>query len=199
MAVGGRLLHVFYEAPAYYLASPIKVLYFWEGGFVFFGGLLLALLAGWIWCERYDQNFWRWGDFFAPIFAFCYGVGRIACYINGCCYGRACDLPWAVEHSRHAEWGMSAIARHPTQLYAAGFELLTMFLVLRIEKSARPLGQVFTIWLGLHGAGRLLMEAFRDDPRGASPFGLSPATWLSLALITISCLCFILRRKPLPN
>src|SRR5687768_10118864 len=47
-AVGARLMHVFYEEPQYYLQNPIEVFYIWQGGFVYFGGLLAGLLGGFI-------------------------------------------------------------------------------------------------------------------------------------------------------
>jgi phosphatidylglycerol:prolipoprotein diacylglycerol transferase len=199
MALGGRLLHVIYEQPRYYLENPVRIFFVWEGGFVFYGGLLTSLALGWWWCQKRDQNFWRWGDFFAPLISFTYAAGRIGCFVNGCCYGRACDLPWGVEHSSHAQWGLEIVKRHPTQLYAAGLEFAALAFLLWYERKSRPLGAVFSLWLGLHGAGRIVMEYFRDDFRGASPLGLSLAVWVSVILILVSLYRLVLKRPTLSN
>ncbi len=44
--IGARLLHVFYEEWNYYQQSPLQILFFWQGGFVFFGGLILCFITG---------------------------------------------------------------------------------------------------------------------------------------------------------
>jgi phosphatidylglycerol---prolipoprotein diacylglyceryl transferase len=196
-AVGGRLLHVFYEQPDYYRADPKQILFIWQGGFVFYGGLVLGLGLMWAWCRRRDQSFWRWADFFAPVLAVSYALGRIGCFADGCCYGRACPFPWGVEFHNHAAWGLQVIARHPTQLYAAAGEALIATVLLWRERRPHPVGQIFAMWLGLHGLNRLVMEYFRDDFRGPQPLGLSFAGWISLALVAFSLARLIMKRPSL--
>jgi phosphatidylglycerol:prolipoprotein diacylglycerol transferase len=173
--LGARLTHVFYEEPAFYREHPWRVLEFWYGGFVYLGGLMGALLGAAFFCERRHEPLWMWADLAAPPAALAYALGRVGCFFNGCCYGRACELPWAVfMHGQH---------RHPTQLYAALWEGLTVLALLWIEPRFKRPGTLFGLWLVLHGMGRMLMEHFRDDPRGPLMAGLSLGTWLSAVLI----------------
>lgn len=168
--VGARLFHVLYENPEIYLQNPWAIFYFWNGGFVFYGGALLVALTGWIFFRKRTKEPLAYFDLFTPVASLGYVIGRWACYLAGCCYGRYCSLPWAVK------------GRHPTQLYASFWELGVLLILLGLEKKNQPKGRIFFLWILLHAIGRILMESFRDDFRGAEP-GLSISAWISLALI----------------
>ncbi len=183
--LGSRLLHIVYEEPRYYLENPLSVFKLWRGGFVFYGGLFGAWLTSWLYLRRKSEEFGRWADFFAPVLSLGYALGRIGCFLNGCCYGKFCAYSWAVDFH---QTGLPLGPRHPTQLYATGWEFLVFALLIYIEKRwhaskwDKP-GLFFTLWLGLHSLGRLIMEYFREDDRGPFLLGQSPATWVSAGLI----------------
>lgn len=198
--IGGRLFHILYESPEYYLENPLKVFSFWEGGFVYYGGFISALICCLIFIIRTDAKNWKnYFDLAAPILSLSYIIGRSACFFAGCCYGKACDLPWAIN------------GLHPTQLYAVFSELLVLGLILWIEKanlkngnnlntkkseSLLP-GDLFLLWTIGHSIGRIFMEAFRDDFRGLIYY-LSISTWISLIILLISLGLLIKRhcRRP---
>lgn len=178
--IGARLMHVFFEEPAYYAEDPWRVLEVWRGGFVWYGGAIAGGGAGVILARFRKLELPVWLDLFAPILAFGYAAGRIACWLVGCCYGSFCHL---IE-------GMTF--RYPTQAFAVFWETGVLALLLHIEKQRREArasgwlqkpGRLFSIWLVLHSCGRIIMEWFRADPRGPEPLGLSLATWISLALV----------------
>lgn len=187
--VGARLFHVVYENPEIYLANPIRIFYFWDGGFVFYGGALLSALCATIYLRIKDrENFWQYFDLFAPVLALSYALGRIGCLFAGCCFGRTCELPWSIA------------GRHPTALYATFWELGVVMILLGLQSENSPLkrsakwhGTVFFVWMVLHGCGRLVMEAFRDDFRGPS-LGLSVSSWISVGIIALG-ISFLLRKK----
>lgn len=187
--VGGRLLHVGWEAPGIYAADPLRVLFFWEGGFVFFGGAILAGLTSWYYLWRKKLNFGSYADFFVPFIAVGYALGRWACVGAGCCYGRTCSLPWAVG------------GLHPTAIYASIWEiglLLTWFGLRRTEWALRRWnqpGDLFAVYCIGHGLGRILMEVFRDDFRGNQIFGVSLGTVISCLLIASALVWLTLRKK----
>lgn len=189
--IGARLFHVFYENPAYYQEDWLRLFEVWNGGFVFYGGALTAGFLGVLYLHVKTKGFFEsYLDLFAPVGAFTYILGRFACFLTGCCYGKYCDLPWAINE------------RHPTQLYAAFWEFGTLLILLGCEKipaqSRRPSflaksGSIFYLWMILHASGRLLMEAFRDDFRGPT-LGLSVSSWISVGLILLGL--FLVIRKP---
>jgi phosphatidylglycerol---prolipoprotein diacylglyceryl transferase len=67
-----------------------------QGGLVVYGSLLAggAALAGFVW--RYKIPGLALADLVAPSVVLGVAIGRIGCFMNGCCYGGASDLPWAV-------------------------------------------------------------------------------------------------------
>lgn len=170
--IGARLTHVLWESPEVYSEHPSTVFKFWQGGFVFYGGAIPAVLACLWYLKKQKQKLTTWLDFFAPIGALGYGLGRISCFLAGCCYGKSCDLPWAIQ------------GRHPTPLYAVTWELsVLVYLNWRGRKKLSP-GQLFAEWILLHSVGRMIMESFRDDFRGDFIFGISPSTLISLILFS---------------
>jgi phosphatidylglycerol---prolipoprotein diacylglyceryl transferase len=182
--VGARMMHVFYEETSFYLSHPEFILAFWAGGFVFYGGFLLALAVVAFLVRR---HWFYWADFWAPILALGYGLGRGACLWTGCCYGKFCQLPWAIH------------GRHPTQLYAMAYELFIwvgLFFLekILIKKNLFGRGILFFSWLGLHSIGRIMMEFFRDDNRGEFIAGLSISSWISILLLLISAGFFLVLR-----
>lgn len=153
--LGSRLLHIFYEEPQYYMAFPSEIFKFWKGGFVFYGGFITGFATCVIYIKIIRQDFRPWADFFTPLLAAAYAFGRIGCFFEGCCYGMACELPWAIH------------GKHPTQLYMSLIEFVILAYVLVLEKKsvAKP-GVIFWTWLMLHTMSRFSIEFLRDDPRG---------------------------------
>ena len=187
--VGGRLFHVFYEEWPFYEKHPLNIFYFWQGGFVFYGGFILALISAATYTHLKKISFFEWADFFAPLLALAHAFGRIGCLLAGCCYGIKCDLPWAIA------------GRHPTPLYLFLGESLIYFFLLYYEKQTQRKwpnthGLVFIKWVLLHSILRFYTEYFRDDFRGSSLHLGSLGLWsisqvISFILIIFSCAFFI--------
>ena len=180
--IGGRAMHVLYEQPEYYANDWVQVFYFWQGGFVFYGGAVLALLTSLIYLFWQKVEIFSWMDFFAPILALGYALGRISCLIAGCCYGRSCEMPWAID------------GRHPTQVYAAVLEFIVFLFLVKFEDRKLKSGEVFLTWVVLHSLGRLIMEHYRDDFRGNLIFGSSISTLLSVIFLILGIGLIVKRR-----
>ncbi len=179
---GARIFHILFEDFDFYLKNPIEIFKFWNGGFVFYGGALAAFFSGIMFLRWRKQVLGDWLNLVAPVAALGYALGRMACLVTGCCFGRICDL--------NPEYQF----RHPTQLYAVIFEFVVLCILLRIEKKPSILnkritqtsGHLFVIWLVFHSLGRIMMEYFRADPRGAMYFSLSISTWISIFILAFS-------------
>jgi len=174
--IGARLVHVVWEAPFYYRDHFIEIFKFWNGGFVFYGGAIVALIGSLIFLKIRRENFWVWADFFTPIISIGYSLGRVSCLISGCCYGKTCDLY------------LPLIDRHPTQVYASLLELINFLLILKFYKNITKnrSGILFLSWVTVHALGRVLMEYFRADFRGDQILQMSFGTLISLILISLS-------------
>lgn len=184
--VGARVLHVLYESPVFYREDWRRIFYVWNGGFVFFGGMIATFFASEVFCSLKREPFWLWADRAAPPLALGYALGRTACFFNGCCFGKHCDLAWAVY--------MHGAYRHPTQLYATLLELVTLGVLLWAEPKLKTNGMLFNLWLVLHALGRITMELFRDDARGHLIMGLSLGTFISVLLAGFGFLNLFLNR-----
>jgi phosphatidylglycerol:prolipoprotein diacylglycerol transferase len=187
--VGARLFHIIYEHPRFYFENPMEILYFWKGGYVFFGGFFLSVLGALTFFYFFSKKhcislFLTSADFLVPSISMSYALGRISCFFEGCCFGRFCELPWAVQ------------LRHPTQIYAFIFEaIIFIFLLVKAKEYKKNKGQLFTLWIFFHSAGRLIMESFRADFRGSAYFGISISSWIALSLMLVSSLWLLSYHK----
>lgn len=182
-----RLFHVFYEFPQYYLENPSAVFKVWEGGYVILPGLMGAFAVGLLWLKRTEGNLLSWLDLFAPILALGYSLGRWACFFQGCCYGKQTDSLIGVHFHQLLDSG-ETIGRYPTQIFASLGELIVFIVLLFLEKYGRDRlkpGQLFGFWLMGHGLNRMVMEVFRDDPRGPLLFNLGVSFWIALSLVGV--------------
>lgn len=199
--VGSKVLMLWTE-PAY-RDDPWQLfsLDFLRSGGVFYGGLIGAILTGYLLARYYRLPWWKTADAFAPGIALGQSIGRLGCFSAGCCWGKPTDLPWGV---RFTELGNRITGvpidehLHPTQLYEAGATLLFFFFLLWLHRRKRFSGQVILFYTVLYGAARFLIEFVRDDPRGdiaglTSLTGLSTSQMISL-IVGISGLVILILR-----
>jgi phosphatidylglycerol:prolipoprotein diacylglycerol transferase len=184
VVLGGRLGYVLFYKPAVYLADPVQVLYVWQGGMSFHGGLLGVLVAMWLFARRRGVGFFMLSDVIAcaaPIGLF---LGRLANFVNGELYGRATDLPWAMIFPADPK----ALPRHPSQLYEAGLEGLVLFVLLYalVRRGAlERTGALSGTFLVGYGLARLAVEFVRqpDEHLGLLTAGATMGQWLSLPMV----------------
>ena len=190
----------------YFSRNPRELLSLAQSGGVFYGGLILALIVALWYMWRHRMPIWATCDVFAPGIALGHVIGRVGCFLAGCCYGRPTDVPWAVRFTdpfAAANVGTPLhIDLHPTQLYEAGAELLILGLLLGTERMGRPFpGRTFWSYMFLYGVSRFIIEMYRGDPRGFV-FGtnLSTSQFISVILVPLSLIMlFVLsRRSPSP-
>lgn len=163
-------------------SSPNKVfeyLYadsFWlGGGFVFYGGLIFALTFYFIWSLWLKKFPFNESKFLAPGLVIGHGIGRVGCFLTGCCFGSQCDLPWAVH--MHGKWV------HPVQLYEALGLFILGYFALKWANSKKDNFFVVTRYLLIYSTLRFLIEFFRGDViRGVYWFELSTSQVISLVL-----------------
>ena len=138
-----------------------------HGGLVFYGGFAGAVLAAILYARVRRVPLWKLGDALAPSIALGYVLGRIGCLMNGCCYGRACDLPWAITYPRgHETFPVTASAPlpvHPTQIYDALLGLALYGFLAWMYRRKKFDGQIFALFLVCYAFTRSFVEYFRGD------------------------------------
>ena len=194
--IGSRLMYILMNF-SYYKHHPMDSLKIWQGGLVFSGGLI-AIVFVMIWyLKRHHLAFWRIGDLWAPAASIGQSIGRIGCFMAGCCYGKPTDLKWGMVFTHPDSLAPLNIPIHPTQLYAAviGFIIFLVLMALNARKKFE--GQVFLWFLILHSTQRLLVERFRGDDRGLIPGSEMSITQLVAVLVLLSAvvMIFVLKSK----
>ena len=139
---------------------------FWQifnlrSGLVFYGGLIGASLAVIIKARLSQMPLWKLADVLAPSIALGHVFGRIGCLMTGCCYGRACDLPWAIHFPLDHQTKGAGV--HPTQLYESGLDLVLYFALAWLYRRKKFPGQVFAVYLLSYAVLRSFVEMFRGD------------------------------------
>jgi len=210
--VGARILHVItYWHEAFADKPWWEIFMVQKGGLVFYGGLIGASLACILYARFKKIPLFKLADILAPSIPLGYVFGRIGCLMNGCCYGRVCDLPWAVQyppksapamdhlHQSLIGAGDRSLPVHPSQIYDS---LLNLGLYLGLAWMYRRKkfdGEVFAAYLVCYAVTRSIVESFRGDYSSAHLHGgLTPAHLISIGILVAgTALFWILRqRKP---
>lgn len=160
-------------------------------GLVFYGAYAAAVVTVIVMTRFAGIPKFKFGDLTIVGMLTAQGIGRIGCYLGGCCYGSASDGPFAVHFPAGSNAG--TIGRHPTQLYSSVFLFLLAFAISRMPEKEIGTGRRFFTYLFAYSAGRFLLEFFRgDEVRGIFSFGLS--TSQVIALVVMGCVPFAWKR-----
>jgi len=219
--VGARLFYVLEYHAQFFAAgrSPWAVIRdvanVAGGGLVVFGALPTAAAAAVWFARRRKLSILRLADCIAPGLLLGLAIGRLGCFLNGCCYGGPTDLPWAVRFPPESPPWLDQAARgllpppvagqppwslpiHPAQLYAAFDAALLALLAVVFTPLARRNGEVFALVLTLHPLSRILLEAIRVDepPALGTPLSISQLVSLGLLALAVPLWWWIARQPP---
>ena len=162
--IGARLLYVLIEAE-YYRANPLEIVMIWKGGLIFYGGFIVAFVCSWVFLKRNKMPILRTCDHIIPYLALGQAIGRIGCFLNGCCFGKPTNLPWGVIFPAGSIAGNAypAIHIHPTQLYSAYTNFLIFAILLLFRNWKKLDGQILYLYFILYSVSRFLIEFLRAD------------------------------------
>lgn len=162
--LGGKLLYILVEIKTI-IKDPSILLNVGEG-FVVYGGIIGGALALAIYSKIKKWNILEVFDLAVPALAIAQGIGRIGCFLAGCCYGGETDLWIGVEFPADS-LAPTGVLLHPTQLYSSAFDFVLVIVLILYSRKKKRSGSVFSLYLILYSIGRFLVEFLRDDPRGA--------------------------------
>ncbi len=193
-----RVLHIAMYPDFYRFDDPIGWIAVWKGGLVFQGALPVVIAYVYFYLKKRKVDFWKASDIAFPYVALGHGIGRIGCFLKGCCYGAQTDMPWGIparrvpwdtardpvgsdaylEHLRRFEdvtlndhWSLPI---HPTQLYSTlGLTVIFCLLIL-LRRYWNPFpGFLMPAYLAAYGVYRFIIEMFRGDHNPVRLFHLS--------------------------
>ena len=181
---------------------------FWNPGYAYYGGLIVASIAAWFLLKRDKFPFWKAADMAGFAIPIGLGFGRMGCLLAGCCFGSPTEGSWALSFPgrspaslAQAKLGLIASSRmpslpvHATQIYeSVGSLLVAAVCLFYVHGRKRYDGQVFFTFLGLYALLRFSLEFLRADDRGAAA-GLSTSQLIGLGLSALAIALHLWRKR----
>ncbi len=183
--IGARLAYVILHWD-YFSQNLLEIFAVRRGGLTFYGGFILPLLGGFFYARIKKISMLKFLDFISPYIALGYGITRIGCFLNGCCYGIPTETFLGVVFP-----AVDNIPRHPTQLYSAGAMFLVFLILSFMQKKYHPRGVVFFTFIFLYGVYRLLVEFLRVSEPGY--WGLTLAQNVVIPVILLAFLFILMK------
>ncbi len=161
----GREIHNLWEA-----------LQYWNGGIVYYGSIIGGAVGFFAYRHFHPFPIRPYLDAVAPSIAVGTFFGRLGCFLNGCCFGDPCSLPWAVSFpAKSPPWehqealrmidshALQSLPVHPTQLYSALDGLVLLLLLTAYYPLRRRDGEVMGLLMLAYPITRILIEFLRND------------------------------------
>ena len=191
--VGGKLLFILVSWPqlgttlAEKLTTIVQDIRY---GFVFFGGMIVSVSALVWYIRRKQLPLLKTADFLIVGLPLGHALGRIGCFLAGCCYGKPTTLPWGVRFTDpHAlvPPELLGVPLHPTQLYESILNLILFLILHYLSKKPHKDGKILVVYVLCYAILRFGIEFIRGDFRGGFLGGLSPSQVISLCIAAIAC------------
>jgi phosphatidylglycerol---prolipoprotein diacylglyceryl transferase len=201
-AVGGIIgARIFYVVGHWseFSSSWWEAFKFWNvQGLVFYGGLIVGILAAVLVVRLRGLSAGMILDSGGLAVPAALAIARVGCYLNGCCFGKSSDLPWAVTFPVNTQlnMGMPPNPVHPTQIYEILLDLAILVILLAVYKRFRYRGEIMLSFIMLYAIARFILEFFRyhTNPSANLFFQL-----LSVGAFVLAGLALAFRSRFLPE
>lgn len=199
--LSAKVAHVLLEARGHELGSgvvasgvvdllqhdPWHGLRLFDAGWVFYGGVVGAVVIGLLFLHRAgERRVAALLDVATPGILLGVAVGRVGCFVGGCCYGSATALPWAVHFPAGHPTGGDGV--HPVQLYDAGFAIVALLLWALLRHRPRRDGVVFVVGAAAYAVARFITELLRADADRGFVGPLSTSQVISIIVLALLAL-----------
>lgn len=184
LLLGARLGYVVFYNLSFYAQNPLEIFAVWHGGMSFHGGLLGAIVGGYLFCKKFKADFWQMADIVIVTAPIGLGLGRIGNFINAELYGRPSDVPWAMIFPTDP----LQVPRHPSQIYECILEGFVLFGILWwVKNRGLRHGTITAMFLALYGVFRFSVEFVRHPDDYVNLWLLQVTTGQFLSLLMIVC------------
>lgn len=169
--------------------NPAIILDF-QNGFVVYGGIIGGILGGFFYCRYKKWNFLEYFDMVIPQIALAQGIGRIGCFLAGCCYGKETESSIGIVF-HNSDYAPNGVRLVPTQLLSAAFDIGLFAALLLIDKKKKAHGQVAGAYLVLYSIGRFIIEFYRGDLERGAVGALSTSQFIAIFLCAAGIVLFL--------
>lgn len=191
--LGGKLLFIIVEVKDFF-SNPLAVL--GSQGFVVYGGIISGVASIYIYCRIKKISPRQYFDVIGNFVPINQALGRIGCFLAGCCYGRATHAWYGVVFPEGclAPAGVKLI---PTQLIMAAGDMLIFLLLCVVDRKKKHDGLVASCFLIFYSIGRFIIEFLRNDYRGSVGF-LSTSQFIAIWTLVagIAMAIFMVKSTP---
>jgi phosphatidylglycerol:prolipoprotein diacylglycerol transferase len=195
--IGGKLAFYF-ENPAFYFGHPANMFRRFGSGFVFYGSFILAVPVMYFYFKKLRWPMRQMLDNMAFVVLIVHGLGRIGCFLAGCCHGIRTESWIGVTYTNPKCAALPLnTPLHPTQLYEAGLLLIFFIVIYLIRNKKQYNGQLFIIYAFLYAVGRFLIEFFRGDHDRGYLFNdaISHSQFIALILVVVTIFAHLFMYK----
>lgn len=159
-------------------------------GYSFFGGLVGGAIGAYIYCKQYKLPWWAFVNTVLPGLPLGLAIGRIGCFLAGCCYGKECDYGITMNHSKIAPHNVKLI---PVQLLESLVGIIIFFILIRMKKKEDS--TMLLTFAACYGGARLVLEQLRYHPQTSfSLLGMSLTSWLCIGLLAFSVIVLLFKK-----
>ena len=197
---GARLWEVAFSW-SYYGQHLAEIPAFWEGGMSVQGSIIGGMLAVIFYTRKYRIPFWELGDIMAPGVLLGQAVGRIGCYLNGCCYGELASTYWGVVYppgtDAYAAFGSAPLV--PAVLYESLWDFTAMGALIFLLPRKPFHGFIATLYFALYAVGRIILEFYRADSLILGGLKTAQATSLLTMMGALMLMLYLWKRSKIQN
>lgn len=208
--IGARLYYVFFRWDNY-RGNLLEILNLRAGGLAIYGGVIGGILSLMVYCRRKKRNFLNLAD--SLILGVLVGqiLGRWGNFFNAEAFGRYTDSLFAMQLRRDIVNpiminsallqhlvrvnGVDYIQVHPTFLYESVWNLCLLLFLLRYRAKKRFTGEIFFLYLGGYGLGRVWIEGLRTDSLLLPGTGIAVSQALAGVCVLVALLCILAGRR----
>lgn len=195
--VGARIYYLAFFDPASFVTNPVSVLKIWEGGLAVHGAILGGIIACVLFARSRRVLFWKFTDLVAPSVILGQAIGRIGCFLNGCCFGVETQSIFGVRFPKGSlpDIAYSGSPVHPTQLYEFVLDLAGFFILWTMRRRIKFDGGLFLVYLALYSIIRIIVSGLRGDSLYIWGSNIKIAQVMSIVVLAVSVSIFLSRRK----
>jgi phosphatidylglycerol---prolipoprotein diacylglyceryl transferase len=186
--IGAKVFDILFYQWTTFLLNPIKILTH-GGGWMYYGAEIGGLVALIIYVRVQHYDILRPLDIGGIVLMLAHAVGRIGCFLSGCCYGIPSNSWIGIKFPE------TACPVHPTQLYES-IPLFIAFIVIWIFRKRFVIpGTMYGTYAVFYGSLRFFIEFYRDDAYTFGALQLSPSQYISLVVVSAGILLLLYARK----
>lgn len=181
--VGARVFYILFYNPSFYFSNPMEIFKITEGGLSIHGGLVVAIVTGYIYALKVKISFFKLADIAVVAMALAQGIGRVGCDVFGKVMTNV--MPWGIS--------VGGNILHPAQVYEFVLDYILFIILWRKSEKQKYEGEVFVTYIIGFPIIRGIVEFFRINPVIWGPFSISHL--LSILFIIVGLIIHVYLKR----